>query len=166
MNSGQLVIKDKKILARRVTVPVTALWMAILLVTAMDNHGQQIPAKFNSSDFNSVEYYSEAPHQQQIKRWLSGAEAQSLPGGLLLLKEVKIETFDLNGKLQLVAKSPECTYDPLNGIASSPEEVHMQAGDGQLQIDGKGFMWRQSDSFLTISNQVQTVIEKTTAFAP
>ena len=76
---------------------------------------------------------------------------------------MKIETFDVNGKLQLVANAPECIYDPINGIASSPGEVHMQTGDGQVQIDGKGFLWRQSDAFLTISNQVQTVIEKTTA---
>jgi len=162
MISGQRVIKNKKTMMKRAITSATPLCFAALLLTAMENEGQPAPA-INSTDFNSVEYFSDAPHQQEIKRWLSGAEAQSLPGGLLLLKQVKIETFSENGKLQLVAKAPQCIYDPINGIASSPGEVHMETGDGQLQIDGKGFLWRQSGGFLTISNQVQTVIDRTTA---
>lgn len=142
------------------------LLVAVILLAAITSRAQQFPAAASSSDFNSVEYYSEPPHQQQIKRWLSGAEAQSLPGGLLLVKQVKIETFNMDGKLQRIAKAPECIYDPVNGLASSDGEVHMQTGDGQLQIDGKGFLWRQSDSFLTISNQVQTVIAKPTTITP
>lgn len=148
---------------RRVTL-FMGLWLvAAILLAPMSNRAQEFPAAGGASDFNSVEYYSEPPHQQQIKRWLSGAEAQSLPGGLLLIKQVKIETFNVDGKLQLIAKAPECIYDPINGVASSPGEVHMQTGDGELRVDGKGFLWRQSDSFLTISNNVETVLQKTTA---
>jgi len=142
------------------------LLVAAILLAALKDHAQQFPAATGASDFNSVEYYSEAPHQQQIKRWLAGAEAQSLPGGLLLVKQVKIETFNVDGKLQLVARAPQCVYDPVNGVASSDGEVHMQTGDGQLRVDGEGFLWRQSDSYLTISNKVQTVLEKETATAP
>ena len=147
------------------TIFAMQLLVAVILLAPASNRAQQFPAASGASDFNSVEYYSEPPHQQQIKRWLSGAEAHSLPGGLLLVKQVKIETFNVDGKLQLIAKAPECVYDPINGLASSDGEVHMQTGDGQLRVDGKGFLWRQSDSFLRISNNVQTVIQKTPATA-
>jgi len=144
-----------------VTIPVTAA-MALIWLAAIDNHAEQVPIAGGASDFNSVEYF-EPPHQQEIKCWLSGAEADPLAGGLLLVKEFKIEKFNIDGKLQLIAQAPQCIYDPINGVASSPGELHMRTGDGQLQIDGEGFLWRQSDSFLTISNQVQTVIKKTAA---
>jgi hypothetical protein len=148
---------------RQVTLSMGLSLVAVILLAPTSNRAQEFPSAGGASDFNSVEYYSEAPHQQQIKRWLSGAEAQSLPGGLLLVKQVKIETFNVDGKLQLIAKAPECVYDPINGVASSPGEVHMQTGDGQLRVNGKGFLWRQSDSFLTISNNVETTLEAKTA---
>jgi hypothetical protein len=136
------------------------LMAAVILSAAPRVPAQQFPIAGGASDFNSVEYYG-APHQQDIKRLFSGAEAQPLPGGLLLVKKVKIELFDLSGKLQLVAEAPECVYDPVNVVANSPGEVHVHTGDGQLKIEGEGFLWRQNDSLFTISNQVQTVIERT-----
>jgi hypothetical protein len=43
----------------------------------------------------------------------------------------------------------------------------MRTGDDQLHIDGQGFLWRQSDSFFTISNQSKTVYSgKTILSAP
>lgn len=142
------------------------LWRAALLVftaavllAVTRVQAQQLPISGSANDFDSVEYYG-APHQQDIKRLFSGAEAQPLPGGLLLVKKVKIEMFDISGKLQLVAEAPECIYDPVNVVANSPGEVHLRTGDGQLKIDGEGFLWRQNDSVFTISNQVETVIDR------
>jgi len=124
----------------------------------MGSRAQQIPVGGDATDFSSVEYY-QAPHQQQIKSRMSGAEAEPQEGGLLLIKQLKLEAFDENGKLQFVITAPECVYDPVKGVATSSGELHMRTGDEQLRIDGTGFLWRQSDSLLTISNQVQTVIE-------
>src|SRR5579862_6864784 len=67
----------------------------------------------HASDFTSVEYYP-APNQQQIKSRLSGAEAQPLAGGLLAIKQLKLETFELNGRPEIVVNAPECTYDQLD----------------------------------------------------
>lgn len=119
----------------------------------------QVPIGGNATDFNSVQYYG-APHQQDIKILFSGTEADPIAGGLLLVKGVKLERFDLNGKLQLVAEAPECIYDPVNVVANSPGAVHVRTGDGQMKIDGEGFLWRQKESIFTISNQVDTVFEK------
>ena len=112
----------------------------------------------HASDFTSIEYY-EAPHQQQIKSRLSGAEASPEPGGLLIVKQLKLETFDLNGKPEIIVDAPECVYDTLNGVAASPGKLQMRTGDGKFRVEGEGFLWRQTNSFLTISNRVRTVIE-------
>jgi len=141
------------------SLTVAALLVASMFLSAPAVPAQGLPISGSANGFNSVEYYG-APHQQDIRRLFSGAEAQPLAGGLLLVKEVKIEEFDLNGKLRYVAETPECIYDPVNVVANSPGEVHVRNGDGQLKVDGEGFLWRQSESMLTISNQVETVIEK------
>jgi hypothetical protein len=117
----------------------------------------QSNAVSHANDFTSVEYYP-TPHQQQMKSRLSGAEAQPLPGGLLAIKQLKLETFGLNGTPEIIVNAPECVYDQLNGIASSPGRLQVRTGDGKFHVEGEGFLWRQSDSFLTISNRVSTVI--------
>lgn len=137
-----------------------ALWLAAAMsLAATLSRAQQIPIASGATDFNSVQYYK-APHQQDIECLFSGAEADPLPGGLLLIKQAKIEKFYLTGKLQVVAEAPECVYDPVNNIANSAGEVHVRTGDGKLKIDGEGFLWRQNDSLFTISNQVETVINQ------
>jgi hypothetical protein len=37
--------------------------------------------------------------------------------------------------------------------------LRLENGDGKFQVAGEGFLWRQTNSFLTISNQVLTRIE-------
>ena len=112
----------------------------------------------HASDFTSVEYYP-APNQQQMRSRLSGAEAQPLPGGLLAIKQLKLETFELNGKPEIVVNAPECIYDQLNGTANSPGRLLVQYQEGKIRVAGEGFLWRQGDSHLTISNRVSTVLE-------
>ncbi|MGA2029101.1 MAG: hypothetical protein ABSG87_03410 [Verrucomicrobiota bacterium] len=129
---------------------------AILFFAAISSAQQEAAGRAN--DFNSVEYY-DAPHEQQIKSRLSGSEAQPQSGGLLAIKQLKLETFDVDGKPGIVARAPECVYDTLNNVASSPGHLEVQTGDGKFRVEGDGFLWRQNDSFLTISNHVRTVIE-------
>ncbi|MDE3066113.1 MAG: hypothetical protein KGJ60_01035 [Verrucomicrobiota bacterium] len=112
-----------------------------------------------ATGFSSVEYY-DPPHQQQVKSRLSGAEAQPQPGGLLLIKHLKLETFGVDGKPEIVVNAPECLYDTVNGVARSPGRLQARTGEGKVRIAGEGFLWRQNDSSLTISNHVQTVIEQ------
>ena len=111
----------------------------------------------HASDFTSVEYYP-APNQQQMKSRLSGAEAQPLPGGLLAIKQLKLETFGPDGKSEIVVNAPECVYDQLSGTASSAGRLQVQY-QGKIRVAGEGFLWRQGDSFLTISNRISTVLQ-------
>jgi hypothetical protein len=112
----------------------------------------------HANGFSSVEYF-EPPHQTLMKTRISGAEAQPLAGGLLMIQQLKLETFDSNGVPGLIVKAPHCVYDTLHGVASSPGHLRLETADGSSHVEGDGFLWRQTNSFLTISNNVQTVIE-------
>ena len=111
-----------------------------------------------ATDFTSEQYF-EAPNDQLVKMRLSGASAEPLPGGLLEVKRLKIETFSTNSTLLAVVRAPQCTFAPLAGVASSAGPLELRSGDGKFRVEGQGFLWRQNESSLIISNRVQTVIE-------
>jgi len=111
-----------------------------------------------ASDFSSAEYF-DPPHQRQMKSRISGAEAHPQAGGLLVIKQLKLETFDVDGKTEMVVEAPDCVYDTQNFTASSPGKLQVRTGDGRFFVEGEGFLWRQTNSFLTISNHVRSVIE-------
>ena len=142
--------------------PLPATWLlaagaGLLFAVAFGVRAQQNGVQ-HANNFTTTEYY-EPPHQQQIKSILSGAEALPQPGGLLIIKQLKLETFNLDGKLELTVIAPECIYDTLNGVANSAGHLQVRTGDGKILTAGDGFLWRQSDQKLTISNNVCTVIE-------
>ena len=124
---------------------------------AVAGRAQTVPVG-HATDFTSEAYF-EPPHEQQIKMRLAGAEASPLPGGLLEVKNLKVEKFDTTGKTEAVVQAPQCTYAPLEGVASSGGHLEMRTGDGKFRVEGDGFLWRQNESSLTISNHVRTVIE-------
>jgi hypothetical protein len=140
---------------------ITRAWLAagagLLFAIALGVRAQPngVP---HTSNFTSTEYYGPT-NQQQIKSILSGAEALPQPGGLLIIKQLKLEMFNPDGKLEWVVNAPECVYDTFKGVANSPGRLEVRTGDGKFRVEGEGFLWRQSDSFLTISNNVRTVIE-------
>jgi len=138
--------------------------VAILFLAIIENRAQQTPAGY-ATDFTSVEYYT-APNQMRMKSRLSGAEAQPMEGGLLLIKQLKLEMFATNGQPQVVVNAPECVYDSANGTANSSGKLLLQNGDGKIRIEGEGFLWRQTDEFLTISNSVRTTIESDGKMTP
>lgn len=118
----------------------------------------QLAAGGHATDFTSSTYY-DPPHETQIKLRLSGAEASPLPGGLLDIRQLRIETFSVDGRPELTINAPQCTYAPLTGTASSAGKLEMRTGDGKLHVAGEGFLWRQDASLLTISNNVHTLID-------
>jgi len=138
--------------------PITLIaGIAVLLAAVPSGRAQQNGVQ-HASNFTTTEYFS-PPHQQQIKSIMSGAEALPQPGGQLVIKQLRLETFGLDGKLEVTIMAPECIYDTFKGVANSPGHLQVQTGDGKFRVEGDGFLWRQSDSFLTISNNVRTVVE-------
>ena len=152
--------------AARMTIRVTChlrlvtplLLAGLVLIFAATHISAQSNVVSHANDFTSVEYYP-APNQQQIKSRLSGAEAQPLPGGLLAIRQLKLEMFRPDGEPEIIVSAPECVYNQLDGTASSPGRLEVQTGDDKIRVEGEGFLWRQNDSFLTISNGVRTVVK-------
>ena len=129
-----------------------------LLLTAAPGLRAQQNIVNRASNFTTIEYYG-GTNQLQMKSRLSGAEALPQPGGLLIIKQLKLETFYPNGGPEIVVTAPECLYDPMGGTASSAGPLQVQTGDGKFRIEGEGFLWRQTNSFLTISNHVHSAGE-------
>jgi hypothetical protein len=130
----------------------------LLLITELADCQDQPAVLGHATDFTSDEYF-EPPNQQRVKMRLSGASASPLPGGLLDITDLRIETFNLSGRSEEVVRAPECIYAPYDGLANSAGHVDMATSDGKIAISGDGFLWRQSDNSLTISNNVHTVIK-------
>ena len=158
--------RDKKTTSgRQATIPVTCLLPlvtglliagAVLFLAATDGDPQM--ASVAPNGFTSVEYYAQ-PNQTRVKSRMSGAEAQPLAGGQLAVKQLKLETFSTNGSPQVVVEAPECVYDMVNRTANSAGHLQLQNGDGKLRVEGDGFLWRQDDSSLTLSNNVYSAIK-------
>jgi hypothetical protein len=129
----------------------------VVLFLAVSVHAQQLPTG-RGTDFTSSTYY-EPPHEQQVRLRLSGAEASPMPGGLLEVQILRVETFTETGKAEAVVSAPHCIYAPLDGVARSPGRLELRTGDGKFRVEGEGFLWRQADSLLIISNRVRTVID-------
>ena len=144
-------------------IPLNSILRVLSALVALGCFAAAVCAQQNvaghANNFSSVEYFG-PPHQQQMKSRLSGAEAQP-QGELLVIKNLKLEIFDTNGVTEVIIKAPHCVYDTQKGEANSPGHLRLETGDGDSHVEGDGFLWRQSSSFLTISNNVRTVIEKT-----
>ena len=138
--------------------------VVVFLFAAMNDQAQPGPLggvkDLHATDFTSDSYF-EPPDDTKVKMRLSGTEASPLPGGLLDVKNLKVETFGTNGEAVVTVQAPQCTYAPLDGVASSAGRLELRSGDGKFRVEGDGFLfrWRQNESSLTISNHVHTVID-------
>ena len=141
----------------RATHLCLALGAGGILLAAFPARPQATPLG-HATDFTSESYF-EPPHERQVKMRLSGAEALPLPGGLLDVRQLRVETFGTDGTPEMVVRAPHCTYAPLDGVANSAGRMEMQNGDGKFRVEGEGFLWRQGASSLTISNRVRTTID-------
>jgi hypothetical protein len=148
-SDSKLKIKDLKFV-----LSVVVLFFALAANEQAEQ--PQIPLG-HATDFTSNQYFK-PPNQKQVAMRLSGLSASPLPGGLLSITDLKIEMFETSGKIQAIMQAPQCTFAPFEGLASSAGHLELQTGDGSMRTTGDGFLWRQSDNSLTISNHVHTVI--------
>jgi lipopolysaccharide export system protein LptA len=120
--------------------------------------------------YNATRYYP-APNFKQMEMKLTGAEAMQLPGATRQFRITKpvFVSFEPNGATQVTIETPECIFDETDSKArrvSSTETLAMRTGDGRFSIVGKGFLWRQEEKILIISNDVRAVIQWTNNAPP
>ena len=137
--------------------PTTALGVLLVLLTAVAGLPGQMLNFGRVKDFSVPDYF-DPPNQNQLKSRLSGKEAEPQRGGLFVIKEIKLESFRLDGFCEFRITAPACTYDTQRRTAYSASEVHLESGDGSLVVEGRGFLWQQTNSLIIISNDQRTVI--------
>ncbi|HEU0038736.1 MAG TPA: hypothetical protein VFR76_05640, partial [Verrucomicrobiae bacterium] len=136
------------------------LLAAALVVAVTRGVGQtQSSSLGTASRFTTSEYF-DPPHQSQVKYRLSGAEARPEGDGKLRITQMKLETFREDGALQIVVETPDCIYESARRVARSPGRLQVQTGDGRFFVEGEGFLYRAGESFLTISNQVRSRLQR------
>lgn len=125
----------------------------------LSEHVRAQPAVLGTvKNFSISGYYQEAPYQQQMEWEFMSAEAIRQADGTFLIREMRIEAFEKNGNRQAVVSAPESVYDPVAHAAHSPGPLEVQSGDGRFILKGEGFLWREKDLVLTISNKVHTIV--------
>ena len=68
----------------------------------------------------------------------------------------------VDGRTNAIITAPQCNYSIFKQTASSEGHLEIRTGDGKMVTTGDGFLWRQNDNSLNISNNVYTVIETET----
>jgi hypothetical protein len=103
------------------------------------------------------EYY-DPPHERQMKSLLQGVEAEQHSGGLVWMTDVRLQTFSETGEPQMLVQAPHCILDSVQRAVSSSGPLTVRSVNGQFYLEGEGFFWQPTNSNLTISNRVRTVI--------
>ena len=112
----------------------------------------------DASDFKFQWENYPPPNEAQVKTLLEGAKAQAQSAGMILITEARLKTFSTNGTLEMLAQSPKCTLDSVQKVVSSAGPLKIETTDGRFLIEGEGFLLQQTNSQLTISNRVHTVL--------
>lgn len=116
-------------------------------------------------DFSLPSYYG-VPHETRMKSLLEGREAVPQGGGRILIRKLKLQTFREDGVGQFILRADDCLYDPDRRSAASSGPLEMSTADGRFFTDGEGFLWRETEAILTISNRVHTVIRPVPLLSP
>ncbi len=142
----------------RLTIAAWARWPRLalgLLLLAGLAHGQRLIEV--TGGFKFVETYG-PPHETQTKWLLEGTKIVPLTEGRYLMTEPKLQTFSEAGEREMIIEAPQATLDQNEHTISSPGSLRVQTADGKFSIEGEGFLWQQTNSALSISNQVHTVV--------
>src|SRR6266404_2649544 len=145
----------------------SAMWLvlAVISTSAADNAGFETKG-FQAKGFKVADHYG-PPYETQIKSLLQGGKATPLSGGKTLLSDgVTLQTFTETNTLQLIVKAPQCLYDSVEQTASSAGPLRVQLPDGRFSTEGEGFLWRQTNSSLFISNHVHTLVHSDALQSP
>ena len=97
----------------------------------------------------------------RLKGMLMGAVAQYITNDTWRLTQMRLEHFQFDGQTNLVAQAPQCLFDEETRVAWSTGRLEIVGLHGALFVEGnEGFEARMTNSTLTISNRVRTVLRQ------
>lgn len=86
--------------------------------------------------------------------------AELQPPSTWRLGTMLLQHYDGYGRTNLVASSPECTFNQAHKTVSSAARLNVNADDGLLLLEGVGFFCTFTNTALTLSNSVETRIRE------
>ena len=140
----------------------TILWIhfSVIQVQAASR-----PVVVLKKGFKIPDYYPAKPGEtNKLRSILMGDEARPQFGGQTPIKGLKLILFNTDGETNMVAQAEECIFDQSSQIATSEGVLRFNSGDGRLEMRGVGFLWRQTNSTVVISNKVHTKIQQNNPF--
>jgi hypothetical protein len=142
--------------------------LVCLLFWLANASAQPPPISNTMKKFRAPLEYFPPPHELQIKSFLEGAEAEPQPDGLILIRDAKLQTFQEDGTREMTVITPSCVFDTKQQTVNSAGPLQLQTSDDKLLLEGEGFLWRQTNSDLIISNRVHTTVRGplTNSFTP
>lgn len=150
-------------LSRRIFLRVLSFAALALLLGVLQLGRAQLPT--GTSGRNFEHHYFEQKSRRPLLL-IQGAQAQPQSDGRLLVREIRILTFQYQGSTKttnLVAAAPTCTVDLRKRVASSAGPLRVSTVDNAFSIRGNSgfrFVWSQVQSHLSISNQVTTELDR------
>lgn len=114
--------------------------------------------------FKLVDFYSGSVGAQQKKTVLTGSEGRILTNNLIYLLHPRIEHYKEDGSLLGVATAVDAFVNVQSHMAYGTNMISFRSAETNLYLNGRGFLWQQSNAVLIISNQSYTWINKA-AFA-
>ena len=125
----------------------------------------QLGRNWKTTGVKYAEFYEDEAtgHRQtnQIKAILRGAEGQFLSNEVVLVKQMRLEHYQLNGHTGLVATAPICLFDWETRVAWSTGRLDLVGLDGALRVHGhQGFEVRMTNNTMFLSNRVRTVLRR------
>jgi hypothetical protein len=141
--------RETHILAARLVLAALAVLLAVLPAGAQPRNLPPVESK----RFKRVIEFFPAPHERQMKTLLEGASFKPAADGKYLITGGVLRTFRPTGELESIGEAAEAVYDPAGQTVSSSGWFKARKLDGQFYLEGRGFLWQQTNSILTISNE-------------
>jgi hypothetical protein len=155
-------LKNRKSSAGGKVTFAAALCCLVWIAVAAD---QKKPGSTVTGFQAPLEYY-DPPHELQMKSFLEGSKAIPGEDGVIIIEDAKLQTYREDGGKEMLVKAPQCTFDSRQRTVSSAGPFQLQTTN--VIVEGVGFYWQQTNSYLRISNQQQTTVlgQLTNTFTP
>jgi hypothetical protein len=97
----------------------------------------------------------------RLKGLFMGAVGHPVTNEVLRFTQMHIEHYQFDGQTNLIARAPECFFDRESKVAWSTGRLEIVGMSGAMFVEGNdGFQVRMTNSTLTISNRVRTVLRQ------
>jgi len=137
------------------------LLLALLLCAAAAPAQLRVTGTFKN--FRFPDYYPDPPPGQTnrpLRTLLQGEEARQVARDKISITGLRIEYYRPDGAIEAVVRASDCLFEVTNRVAHGAGPLSAGSLSNLFSIEGEGFLWRQQDFWLIISNRVVTRFDR------